>query len=179
MVSLGVAVAFLGFACLISLLAPVHVLKLHRDDGKGVRADLTQRVLLVIPIRRTTLAPVRNVRLRTYAPAPYSNPNDPTLVVRPEEQGFLVLEGERGSIEISSATADVDEAERNVTQFLSGSDPQRQLWLVSNWKFGVLAPGLVAAPGIIILLGCAWDLIVWFATLSRYGNGRRLSPRHN
>ena len=66
MVTLGVAVAFLGFACVISLLAPIHVLNLHREDRNDVRADLTQRVLLVMPIRSTTLPAVRNVRIRTY-----------------------------------------------------------------------------------------------------------------
>jgi hypothetical protein len=162
-VSLCAAVVFLGFACVISLLAPIHVLDLRREDAKGVRADLTQRLLLFIPIRRRTLAPVTNVTIRTSAPPVYTKPGDPTVVVRPEEQSFLVLEGEHGSTEISSSTIDVADAERSVREFLSGSDSQRSLWFVSNWKFGVLVPGLVAALGIIILLGAVWDTIMWFA----------------
>ncbi len=104
-----------------------------------------------------------NVRTRTYAPPSYTNPDDPTKVVRPEEQSFLVLEEERGSTEISCSTVDVADAERSVREFLSGAESRRRLWFVSNWKFGVLATALVAAPGIIILLGVVWDTIVWFA----------------
>ncbi len=163
-VTLGVGVAFLGFACVISLLAPIHVLNLHREDRNDVRADLTQRVLLVMPIRNTTLAAVRNVRIRTYTPPAYTNPKDPTVVVRPEEQSYLVLEGERGLVEIASSTVNVGEAEKSIKEFLSASDSQRRLWLISNWKFGVLAPVLIVAPGLIILLGAVWDIAVWFAT---------------
>jgi len=117
-----------------------------------------------MPIRSTTLAAVRNVRIRTYAPPVYTNPKDPTVVVRPEEQSFLVLEGERSLIEIASSTVNVAEAEKSIKEFLSASDSQRRLWLISNWKFGVLAPVLVVVPGILILLGAVWDIIVWFAT---------------
>jgi hypothetical protein len=162
-VSLGVAVVFLGLAGVISLLAPIQVLNLRREEGNGIHADLTQRLLVFIPIRGKSLSSVTTVRIRTYAPAAYTKPDDPTAVVRPEEQSFLVLEGARGSTEISSSTVNVADAERSVREFLSGSDSQRRLWFVSNWKFGVVATGLVASLGIIILLGAVWDIIVWFA----------------
>jgi hypothetical protein len=161
-VSLSIAVVFLGFACVISLLAPIHVLDLRREDGNGIHADLTQQLLMFIPIRRKTLSSVTNVRIRTYAPPVYTKPDDPTAMVRPEEQTFLVLEGEAGSTEISSSTENVADAERSVRAFLSGSDSRRRLWFVSNWKFGVAATGFVASLGIVVFLGAVCDIIVWF-----------------
>jgi len=161
-VSLIVAVFFLGFASVISLLAPIYLLNLRREDGNGVSAEVTQRLLLLIPIRKKTLASVTSARTRSYAPSSYIEPGEPTVVVRPEQQGFLALEGERGSTEIPCSPVDVADAERSVEDFLAGSDSRRRLWFVSNWKFAVLTTGLVAAPGIIIILLTAWDIIAWF-----------------
>jgi hypothetical protein len=110
-VSFGVAAFFLGFAAVISWLAPVHVLDLRREEEGRIRADIGQRLLLVIPIQRKTLAGVTGVSTRRYAPPPYVNPDEPAAVVRPEEQSFLVLEAARGSTEISISPVDLEDAD--------------------------------------------------------------------
>jgi len=157
-VSIGVAAFFLGFAAIISWLAPVHVLDLRREE-EGIRADIAQRLLLVVPIQTRTLAGVTGVSTRRYAPPVYVNPDEPAAVVRPEEQGFLVLQAARGSAEISTSPAELEDAERSVREFLSGSDARLRRRLVSNWKFGVLVATLVAVPGVLILLAVSWDVI--------------------
>jgi len=61
------------------------------------------------------------------------------VIVRPEQQGFLIFEGERGSTEIPCSPIHVADAERSVDDFLSGADTRRRLWFVSSWKFAVPA----------------------------------------
>jgi hypothetical protein len=166
-VSIGVAAFFLGFAAFISWLAPVHVLELRREEEGRIRADIGQRLLVVIPLQTRTLDGVTGVSTRRYAPPAYVNPDEPTAVVRPEEQGFLVLEAAHGSTETSISPVDLEDAERSVRQFLSGSDARLHRRLVSNWKFGVLVAMLVAAPGVFILLAAAWDVVQGFGARRR------------
>jgi hypothetical protein len=161
--SLAVAALLLAVAASISLLAPVHVLTLERAAGQGVRADVAQRLLLVIPIRRRTLLDVRAVDTRTDGqpayPAPSRRPTDVgPAIVRPEEEGRLVLSGANGSIGISTSPATLDDSRRRVAEFLGGSASGLRLRLVSNWKVGVLVTGLVALPGVLIVLAVLWDM---------------------
>jgi hypothetical protein len=77
-VSIGVAAFFLGFAAFISWLAPVHVLELRREEEGRIRADIGQRLLVVIPLQTRTLDGVTGVSTRRYAPPAYVNPDEPT-----------------------------------------------------------------------------------------------------
>jgi hypothetical protein len=154
---------FLLFAAVCSFLAPVHVLTLEREAGPRVRADVTQRLVFVIPIRRRVVFDLRAVDSTTRSQAAYDAPSRrPSDVgpmsVRPETEGRLVLSGKQGSIEISTSPAMLDDSRRRVVDFLHGSAPHLRLWLVSNWKAGVLVTGLVALPGVLILLMVLWDI---------------------
>jgi hypothetical protein len=162
-VSLAVAALFLAFAAGSSLLAPVHVLTLEREAGPRVRADLTQRLLLVIPIRRRTVLDVREVASKTHSQPAYAAPSRRPpdvgpVTVHPEEEGALVLSGTQGSIDVSTSPAMLDDSRRRVADFLAGSESHLRLWLVSNWKAGVLLTVLVALPGVLIVLAVLWDI---------------------
>jgi hypothetical protein len=161
-VSLGVAAVFLGLGAGVSVLAPVHLLTLRRQEPQEVSADVNQLVLLVIPIRRKTIARVTGVSARTYAappgPQPTANPAD---VVRPELQGFLILESDGSIVDIPASPSDVEVVERSARGFLAGHEPVLRLRIVSNWKVGVVAVILVVLPGLLILVGVAYDVASW------------------
>jgi hypothetical protein len=161
-VSLGIAAIFLGLGTLVSVLAPVHVLTLRRQGPQVVSADISQLVLLVIPVRSKTVAGVTGVSTRTYAATPGPQPaTNPADVVRPELEGFLVIESDGPSAEIPASPSDVEALERSVRDFLAGHEPVLRVRLISNWKVGVVAVVLVALPGLLILVGVARDAASW------------------
>src|SRR5262245_24434314 len=132
-VSVGVAAVLLGMGALISLLAPVHVLTLRRQ-GQHVGADVDRLLLLVIPVSERSITGITAVSTRTYAPPldpqPAANPAD---VVRPELQGFLMLQSERSTIDIPASPSDLEAIERSVRDFLADHEPVLRLRIVSNW----------------------------------------------
>ena len=161
-VSLGVATVFLGFGALVSLLAPVHVLTLRREVRQEVKADIRQLLLLVVPMRRQTVARVTGVSVRTYGAPPTLEPGrNPADAVRPELEGFLVLESDGWHVDIPASPSDVYSLERATRDFLAGHEPALRLRIVSNWKVGVVAVVLVVLPGLLILVGVARDAVSW------------------
>jgi hypothetical protein len=167
-VSLSVAVGFLAFGVFISYVATVQVLVLQREDGGVVRAEVTQRLWLVVPHRMRVLRGVAGVAARRVQQPAYLEPARPdgedARWITPEEEGILVLSGRNGALELSVSPADLDRTEHRISGFLTGSDPRLRLWLVSNWKVAVIAQAVVMLPALLILLGVAWDLAKAAAT---------------
>jgi type IV secretory pathway TrbD component len=164
--TVGLGSAFLGAASFVSVMAPVHRLSLQRQAAHQVQAEVSQRLLLFIAIRSQVMAQVNGVKTRTYSAPSYTRPaedHEPRgpVEVHPEDQGFLVLEGEGGRWEIATSPVDLEEDQRRVEEFLKGSDRSLKLWMISNWKFGVLATVAVAALGCLLWLGAAWDVVIW------------------
>jgi hypothetical protein len=154
----AIAALFLGFASFISLLAPTHVVTLQREGDAQVHATVTRQLLLSVPIRTTTIL-VTGVSSTTHAPEPGPLEEGKVTPVRPEVEGVLVLRGESSSLDVSVSPAQLADVERTIRQFLEGADSHLRLWLVSNWKFAVVATSVVALPGILLLLGTAWHLL--------------------
>jgi hypothetical protein len=84
------------------------------------------------------------------------------------------VSGARGSIEIATSPVNLDETQRRLAEFLGGSDRHVRLYVVSNWKVGVLVPSLIAIPGVLILLAVAWDIGM---TARRFVSGDRAVSR--
>jgi hypothetical protein len=161
-VTLGVATVFLGFGAFVSVLAPVHELTLRHQVRQEVRADISQLLWLVVPMRRETVARVTGVSVRTYQAAPSLEPDrNPADAVRPELQGFLVLESDGSHVDIPASPSDVYSLERAARDFLASQEPVLRLRIVSNWKVGVVTVVLVILPGLLILIGVARDAASW------------------
>ena len=156
--SLALASLFLAFAAFISYIAPVHVLILQREGARGVRAGATRQLWLFIPLRTRTLDEVDSVTTSTHQEPTYLAPGSDGRFVRPEEEGSIILRGERGSLEISTSPRDVSETQQRVSGFLSGSDARLRVWLVSNWKVAVILEAVILVPAVLILLAVGWDI---------------------
>jgi hypothetical protein len=161
-VSLSVAAGFLAFAGFISYIAPVAILQLQREDGGAVRADVTQQVWLVVPRQAGVLRDVERVATDTLQQPTYQAPARPdgtdSRPVTPEQEGVLILSGRNGALKLSVSPIDLDETRRRIDDFLAGSDARLRLWLVSNWKFAVIAQAVVLLPALLILFAVAWDI---------------------
>ena len=156
--SLALASLFLAFATFISYIAPVHVLILQREGARAVRAEATRQLWLCIPLRTRTLDEVDSVTTSTHREPTYLAPGSDGRFVRPEEEGSIILRGERGSLEISTSPRDVSETQQRVRGFLSGSDARLRVWLVSNWKVAVILEAVILVPAVLILLAVGWDI---------------------
>src|SRR5262249_3034910 len=131
---------------------------LRREGRQEVTADIRQVVLLMIPMRRKTVAGVTGVSIRTSVAPPGPQPGtNPADAVRPELEGFLVLESDGRHVDIPASPSDGQPLDRTVKDFLAGREPVLHLRIVSNWKLGVVAVVLVVLPGLLILIGAARD----------------------
>jgi hypothetical protein len=156
---------FLAFATFISYIAPVHVLILRRESERAVRAEATQQLWLFIPLRMRTLREVDSVTTSRHQEPTYLLPGSDARFVKPEEAGSIILNGDGGSLEISTSPRDVYEIQGRVNEFLSGSDARLRVWLVSNWKVAVIVQAVILLAAVLILLAVAGDIVK--ATLRR------------
>jgi hypothetical protein len=144
---------------MISILAPLHVLTLRRNAQALVDATATRRLLLVIPIGTRTLQGVTSVTHDTYYPEPGPREEHKPSPVRPEAVGTLTLVRQGETLAILTSPAQLDDAERSVREFLQGPDTFLRLYLVSNWKFAVVATVLIALPGVLLIVAALWDVV--------------------
>jgi hypothetical protein len=160
--TVSIAMGFLAFGAFISYVAPVQVLVLQRDDQRAVRAEVTQRMWLIVPHRTRLLRNINGVSTRTLQQPTYREPARPdgldARTITPEQEGVLILRGGNGTLELSVSPIDLDRTESRVSRFLTSSDRGLRLWLVSNWKVAVVAQAIVILPALLILLGLAWDV---------------------
>lgn len=161
---LGVSSVFLGFAALVTLAAPTYILSLSRQDNR-VDARIQQQLLWVIPVRVQTLTGLKGTATETEEPASAESlrrPGEgPSVNHQAEIVGHLILKGNGGDIRAMVSPEQHQEIIRAINDFLADKEPALRLWLVANWKFAVLAPGIVTLPGVLLLLLHLWDVAHW------------------
>ena len=158
---------FVAFAGLITWMAPTYTIDLRRTQvGEAVtqvEAVVVRHILFVVPWQTQTAAGITGVHTERYRPEPSSNVNSdradhPTAT--PEEVGTLYLRTADGDAEILVAPEQLTDVARTVREFLESRDDRLRVTVVSNWVFGVVAPGVILAIAGLLLLGMTWDLVV-------------------
>ena len=163
-VTLSVVALFIGFAGLITLLAPTYLLVLRRSDA-GVQARIEQRLLWWVPIRVQTVEAVTGVKSATEQPERGDpRPGQSRADVSPAEMvGYVILVGAGGEIRTMVSPENLADVRREIESFLGERDPELRVRTVANWKAAVIAPGIVAALGGLLLLLYLWDVVRWIA----------------
>lgn len=162
LVTLGGVLLFVGFAALITLLAPSYRIVLRREGG--VQARIEQRLLWVIPVSVRLVDHVTGAKTTTEQPEPGEPmPGQNRAEVRPAETvGYLTLQGASGEARVMVSPADLSAMRRQVEEFLHAESPaELRLRAVANWKVSVLAPGIVAGIGGVIFLLFCFDVLRW------------------
>jgi len=156
---LGVAAFFVGFAGLMTLLAPTYSLVLHRAT-EGVSVRVEQRLLWWVPIRGQTVEKLKGVKSSTERPEA-TDAHDGRDLQTPETVGDLVLVGATGVSRTMTSPENLDDVRRAIEDFLPGGPSELHLRTVANWKFAVLIPAILAGFGGLLLLFFLWDALGW------------------
>jgi len=161
-IGLIVCVGLPGF---ITAIAPVSWIRLERQDGE-VMATAKTCVWFFFPYRTVVVRPLVGIDDRHIAGTPldrdafgerYRSLNNRT---KSEDEAMLILHGIDDSVEIPVSPASIDSARERCLAFLE--DPQassEQLFVVANWKFGILIGGLMSLLTILYLVGCVWQTL--------------------
>lgn len=164
-----------GLPGFITAIAPVSWIHLERRDGEVV-ATAETCAWFVVPYRTAVLQPLVGIDDRFIAGTDisrdafgerYRSLNDRR---QSEDQATLILHGSEASVEIPVSPASIEQARERCVAFLD--DPQaarERIFVVANWKFGILIGGALSLLTLLYLGGCAW-LVLNF--VGRFGSRR-------
>ena len=78
-----------------------------------------------------------------------------------EDNGLLLLKEREGeSIEVYISPVNLDDVEDDIHYFITeGKEPSLRLWVVSNWKFGVILPGGILLFWVVVFCMTVWSII--------------------
>jgi hypothetical protein len=123
-------------------IAPVCVTTFTRS-GESIRAEVSKRLLFVIPYRHLVVADVISVNdlfhagttTQTSARRPSSASS--SGAVSSEDEAFLVIQGDAGSAKVEVSPANIRSVLEKTRTFLDDpNQPRLRLITVANWKFG-------------------------------------------
>lgn len=150
----------------VTAIAPVSTVKLERR-GETVSAQINTNAFFIVPYRKDHLAQVTEADDRFHAGEftrkSHQRKNEGTYS---EDESFLVLRGPAGTIEASVSPVNVDDVLAKAQAFLK--DPQAselRLFVVANWKFSVIAGGLVSLLTVLYVVGVTISVLQFFARL--------------
>lgn len=150
----GLLICF-GLPALVTAIAPVSWLTFQRS-GDQVVAQAKTCLLFIVPFRTATVSPVASVGDRTVTgPTTYERrPGQRDRERTPETEGFLAIHGPNQTAEVQVTPANLQAVEGKVNAFLQNPNASElKLFVVANWKFSVVAGGLVSLLAVFYLLG--------------------------
>lgn len=153
---------FVGFPALVTAIAPVSWVQFERHDGR-VSASARICLLFVVPYRTLTVDPVVGVGDRfvagTVTRERRSGGRD--RETKSEDKGFLVIQGPEHAAEVPVTPFNLRSVLERSEAFLQ--DPEAtelQLFVVANWKFSVIAGGLISLLTVLYVAALAFGIVL-------------------
>ncbi|MFO0905197.1 MAG: hypothetical protein U0939_19475 [Pirellulales bacterium] len=144
----------IGIPSIVTAVAPVSWVKLHRRDGR-VEATSKSCILYVIPFRFRAIDEVTEVDDRVVAgKLQRKSVSGSHRYTKSEDQGFLILRGPGRVVEVPTSPVDLDAKVQQIQAFLD--DPaatELSMFNVANWKFSILFGGLASCLT-VLYVGC-------------------------
>lgn len=169
-------VVCVGAPGFLTAMVPVSWLKFERK-GDRVTAQAKVCVFFIIPYRTEHVAPVVAVSDREKSGSVTRHRRTGTdRYTQAEDQGYLTIEGPDHSAEVLVSPHDLKSVMEKVTAFLKDSQPKElKLYVVANWKFGVIAGGLLSLLTVIWVIGVSISLVLM--VLRPLGLAKPAQPR--
>ena len=145
----GHFILFLGcvaFPAFMTAVVPLSVVKFTRN-GESIRAEVSKRLLFIVPYRRITVADVIAINDQFRAGTSTSSSRrsgSSSGAVSSEDEAFLVIQGDANSATVEVSPVNIGDVLEKARAFLD--DPAQanlRLVTVANWKFGVFGGGLL------------------------------------
>ncbi len=168
----------------VTAVAPVSWVKFQRS-GDRVTARAQVCVFFVIPYKTIVVDPVEGIsdRFKGGTESRERRSGSSDRVTKSEDQGFLVIHGENQVAEVSVTPYNLKSVIERSEAFLK--DPQAtelKLFVVANWKFGVIMGGLTSLMTVLYVFGVGcWFFMTIYKGLRgtlRFATGADLRERN-
>jgi len=147
----------------LTFVAPSAVIELTRVGEERVDVTVVRKVLFVVPISERRIEGLLAPKSQVIDGGVIREGRRSTgkIVGEAEDEGVLVLEGLGGeSLDVHISPKSLDDTQDEIQYFLTeGNEPSMRLWVVSNWKFGLILPGGILVFCLAIFLAASWSII--------------------
>lgn len=163
-------VLFPGF---VTAIAPVSWVRFERNDGE-VTATAKTCVFFFFPYKTSVVKPLVGVGDRFIQGQIQRREagDPPNHQRRSEDEAFLVLRGTETNAEVPVSPVSIKRVTERVNGFLD--DPEAKplrLFVVANWKFSVIAGGLVSLLTLLYVVGVLLSIALGLKRMFNFGVG--------
>ena len=143
----------------ITFTVPSFTIELTRVNQERVDATVLKNLIFIFPVSKYTVTNLVKIESETIDGGLIGEGQGSTGEA--EDEGLLLLKGVQDeSIEVYISPRNLDAVEEEVQYFITESkEPFLRLWVVSNWKFGVVLPGGILLFGLAAFLSSVWAII--------------------
>ena len=141
---------------IITFTVPSFTIELTRVNQERVDATVSKNLIFIFPVSKYTVTNLVKIESETIDGGLSREGTGEA-----EDEGLLLLKGVQDeSIEVYISPRNLDAVEEEVQYFITESkEPFLRLWVVSNWKFGVVLPGGILLFGLAAFLSSVWAII--------------------
>lgn len=147
----------------ITFFAPSFTIELTRVNQDRVNATVIKHLIFIVPISKYTATNLADPESETMNGGVIREGHRSTgrIVGEVEDEGLLLLKGaEDERIDVWISPKNLADVEYDIRYFITESkEPSLRLWVVSNWKFGVILPGGILLLCLVIFFMSAWSII--------------------
>lgn len=146
----------------ITFFSPSFTIELTRVNQERVDATVIKKLIFIIPVSKYTATNLVDTESETIDGGVIREGHRSTgrIVGEAEDDGLLLLKGaENEQIEVWISPKNLDDVKYEVQYFITEREPSSWLWVVSNWKFGVILPGGILLLCVVIFFMAAWSII--------------------
>jgi hypothetical protein len=153
----GCMVLFFIPALFITFTVPSFTIELTQVNQERVDATVLKNLIFILPVSKYTVTNLVKIESETIDGGLIGEGSTGEA----EDEGLLLLKGVQDeSIEVYISPRNLDAVEEEVQYFITESkEPFLRLWVVSNWKFGVVLPGGILLFGLAAFLSSVWAII--------------------
>ncbi|MCI5140964.1 MAG: hypothetical protein D3909_04400 [Candidatus Electrothrix sp. ATG1] len=158
----GAALLFCIPGLIITFISPAFTIRLERISAERVDATVVKNILLLVPIFKETVIDVQGIDADTvYGDVIRERRSSGRIVGNAEDEGVLQLQGRTGqTVEVSVSPKSLADVEEKIQYFLTESnDPLLRMWVVSNWKFGAILPGVILLFSLVVFFMAVWSIL--------------------
>ncbi len=142
---------------------PTFTIELTRVSQERVDATVFRNLLFIVPIVKYTASNIAEPETEFMDGGVIREGNRSTgkITGKAEDNGLLLLKGQEDKpIEVWISPVNLSDVKYEVQYFIKESkEPFLRLWVVDNWKFGVILPGAILLFCVVVFLMAAKSII--------------------
>jgi hypothetical protein len=152
-----------GLPVIFTAVAPLSVVHLWRE-GAVVNATVSKRLLFIIPFSRAMIRDVQSVGNQFVAGSSERRrtTGSGSRTAKTEDTAFLEIEGADGVAKVEVSPVNIKSVKKKAEAFIE--DPAQSslsFAVIANWKFGVIAGGILSLLTVIYVYAMLSSLIRW------------------